>query len=287
MSSTSHNNPLNNKSFKFKGSNQRLISADITYGNHQTSVPICVFVHGFKGFKDWGAWPLAAEIFALKQIPFFKFNFSHNGTTPSNPTEFVDLEAFGNNNFKIEYDEIGTVLDFIEKKADSFDFEWNQKIFLIGHSRGGAMSLVRAANDSRISKCATWAGVSDLSKYMRMKDLTDWKTEGKHVVLNGRTGQEMPIYYQFVEAYQQNRELFEMEDVFEKIVCPLLIVHGEDDETVPLSEGQAVFNEVGHSILVEVEEANHTFNTKHPLEERKIPKAFAEVVTETIEFFNL
>ena len=44
--------PIKRKEFKFKGINQRLITADLTYAEYKQSVPICVFVHDFKGFKD-------------------------------------------------------------------------------------------------------------------------------------------------------------------------------------------------------------------------------------------
>lgn len=277
--------PIQNKEYKFKGSDKKLITADLTYAKYQDEVPIVVFVHGFKGFKDWGAWPLAAEIFAIKGLPFFKFNFSHNGTTPENLKEFVDLEAFGHNNFKKEFDDLGLVTEFIVNKAPSFDFNWNGDIHVLGHSRGGAIALLKAANDTRISRCATWASVSNLERYIEMKDFNDWQEDGVHFIKNGRTNQNMPIYFQFVEAYAENAKLLNISSNLESLECPLLIVHGEDDNVVPLEDAHTIYNEVPHSIIVEIEGADHTFNTKHPLTERKIPKAFAEAVTETIEFF--
>ena len=280
-------NPVINKSFKFKGSGTKLITADFSYTKQKESMPIVVFAHGFKGFKDWGAWPLAAEIFAVKKLPFFKFNFSHNGTSPENLTEFVDLDAFGNNNFKLEYDDLGLVLDFIEKKAPTFDFNWNGDICLIGHSRGGAISLLRASNDRRITKCVTWASVSDLERYLEMKEVNAWKEDGVHTIKNGRTNQDMPIYFQFVDVYAQNAKLLNLSSSLEDLECPLLIVHGDKDTVVPMDDAQTIYGEVIHSILLEIEDADHTFNTKHPLNERKIPKAFAEVLTETIEFFKM
>lgn len=278
---------VQNKAFKFKGSDQRLITADLTYAHYKAPVPICIFAHGFKGFKDWGAWPLAAEIFAVKQIPFFKFNFSHNGTTPANLVEFGDLEAFGNNNFKKEYDDIGFVIDFIEQKADTFDFEWNNKIYIIGHSRGGAIALLRSCDDGRIEKCATWASVASLEKYTHLTEHGQWKKDGVHYILNGRTKQQMPMYYQFVESYNANKGLLDLDEKLGDITCPVLIAHGEDDKVVPISDAHQIFNEISHAIMVEVEGGDHTFNTKHPLLERKINKAFAEVISETLEFFAL
>jgi pimeloyl-ACP methyl ester carboxylesterase len=281
------NSPVINKTYKFKGSAGKLIAADLSYTKQTESMPIVVFAHGFKGFKDWGTWPLASEIFAVKKLPFFKFNFSHNGTSPENLTEFSDLEAFGNNNFKIEYDDLGLVLDFIEKKAETFQFDWNGDICVIGHSRGGAIALLRASSDKRITKCATWASVSDLERYLEMKEVNAWKKEGVHTIKNGRTGQDMPIYFQFVDAYAQNAKLLNLSSSLEDLECPLLIIHGEKDTVVPIDDAQTIYSEVHHSILVEIENADHTFNTKHPLIERKIPKAFAEVLTETIEFFQM
>jgi len=277
---------IHQKSYKFKGTQNKLITADLTYSHYQEPVPIVVFAHGFKGFKDWGAWPLAAEIFANKGLPFFKFNFSHNGTTPDHLTDFVDLESFGHNNFKLEYDDFGLVLDFLSKKASYFDFEWNGAIYAIGHSRGGAIALLRSAQDERIQKCATWSAVSDLERYLEMKDFKAWQEEGVHTILNGRTNQEMPIYFQFVETFAQHANQLSLGKHFENISCPLFIVHGEQDTTVPLDDAHTIYQHVPHAIFLEIENANHTFNTSHPLVERKIPKAFAELVTETIEFFN-
>lgn len=280
-------NSISKKDYKFKGSAGKLITADLTYAKYNDEVPIVVFAHGFKGFKDWGAWPLAAEIFAIKGLPFFKFNFSHNGTSPENLASFADLRGFGNNNFKIELDDLGLVLDFIQNKAPKFEFKWNGELCLIGHSRGGAISLLKASNDDRITKCATWASVSDLERYIEMKEFSKWKEDGVHYISNSRTNQDMPIYFQFVEAYAQNADQLNVSSNLEKLECPLLIVHGTNDKVVPSEDAQTLYEEVAHSILIEIENANHTFNTKHPLTDRKIPKAFAEAIAETIEFFKL
>ncbi|MDB4107702.1 prolyl oligopeptidase family serine peptidase [Bacteroidia bacterium] len=278
---------IQNISYKFKGSDKKLITADLSFAKYQKEVPIVVFAHGFKGFKDWGAWPLAGEIFAVKGLPFFKFNFSHNGTTPENLTEFTDLESFGNNNFKKEYDDLGFVLDFIENKAPKFDFDWNGRIYLIGHSRGGGIALLRASNDERITKCATWASVSDLERYIEIKDFAHWQKDGVWITKNGRTNQDMPVYFQFIQAYAENAKLLNMSSTLETLECPLLIVHGSKDTVVPISDAHTIYDDVIHSIMVEIEGGDHTFNTKHPLNERKIPKAFAETITETMEFFEM
>jgi len=38
---------------------------------------IIIFIHGFMGFKDWGAWNLVQQFFTVKGYGFCKFNTSH------------------------------------------------------------------------------------------------------------------------------------------------------------------------------------------------------------------
>ena len=97
----------------------------------------------------------------------------------------------------------------------------------------------------------------------------------------------MPIYFQFVEAYAKHANELSLTKQFENISCPLLIIHSEDDQTVPISDAYIIYENIPHAILLEIENSNHTFNCKHPLKERKITRSFAEVITETIAFFDL
>ena len=43
------------------------------------SSPCIIYVHGFKGFKDWGFVPYTCEYFAKNGFFVISFNFSHNG----------------------------------------------------------------------------------------------------------------------------------------------------------------------------------------------------------------
>ena len=63
------------------------IVADCFFVDDKKPKPILIFCHGYKGFKDWGAWNLMAEAFAETGFFFIKFNFSHNGGTVENPID--------------------------------------------------------------------------------------------------------------------------------------------------------------------------------------------------------
>jgi len=46
------------------------IVTDVFYNQTNYKKPIVIFCHGYKGFKDWGAWNLMAESFANEDLFF-------------------------------------------------------------------------------------------------------------------------------------------------------------------------------------------------------------------------
>ena len=148
---------INKSNITIDGSDNRPILIDTTFNQNEVSRKVVVFSHGFKGFKDWGPFNKIATYFAQQDFVFVKFNFSYNGTTPTNPVDFDDLKAFGENNFSKELDDLSLVLDWI-KKCDILRLEVDEnKISLFGHSRGGGISMLRTTEDNSIAKVISWA----------------------------------------------------------------------------------------------------------------------------------
>ena len=85
------------KNFVLNQNDSKPIILDYYYSELSNKMPLIIFCHGYKGFKDWGAWDLVAEEFANNNFFFVKFNFSHNGGTAKNQIDFPELDAFGNN----------------------------------------------------------------------------------------------------------------------------------------------------------------------------------------------
>ena len=65
-------------SIVIQGKHQKPILIDYRYLPDGLKKPIIIFCHGYKGFKDWGAWNLMADAFTEAGFCFIKFNFSHN-----------------------------------------------------------------------------------------------------------------------------------------------------------------------------------------------------------------
>ena len=55
--------------------NKKPIIYDIFYKETNTPKPVIIFCHGYKGYKDWGAWNLVAKQFLDEGFFFIKFNF--------------------------------------------------------------------------------------------------------------------------------------------------------------------------------------------------------------------
>jgi dienelactone hydrolase len=176
---------IQKQTFTIEGADNRAIFMDLT--SKEDNGALVIFVHGFKGFKDWGTHDLVADFFAGNGINFLKFNFSHNGTTPESPLDFTDLEAFGNNTFSKELFDLDQVITFAEKRKESGS---TGNIYLIGHSLGGGISIVQAAEDKRIRKLTTWASVSRFRNLWMTEVEPLWRKEGVIYVDNARTGQK-------------------------------------------------------------------------------------------------
>lgn len=241
--------------------------------------PVILFVHGFKGFKDWGHFNLIKQNFVQKGFNFVKFNFSHNGGTMENPIDFPDLESFGNNTFTIEQEDLKSVIDWIESKTQS------APIFIIGHSRGGGAVLLKAAKDDRIKKVVALASVSTFDRW-NQEVYNHWKREGVIYLPNTRTGQEMPLYWTLAKDYIENENELNIEKACKSIWQPALIIHGTLDEAVPFSEGELIHNWIKHSQFLKIEKGNHTFGGKHPWEEQELPNDCKIWMNAVIDFFN-
>ncbi|AZB08532.1 alpha/beta hydrolase [Chryseobacterium sp. G0162] len=254
--------------------------ADAFYSDTQEKQPLVIFVHGYKGYKDWGAWDLMGEKLAGEGFFFVKFNFSHNGTTVDDPHHFGDLEAFGNNNYTKELSDLGIVIDhfILDPHVDS------EKIILMGHSRGGGISVIKTFEDERINGLITLASVDTLDRFPTGDFFENWKKEGVYYALNGRTQQEMPHYYQFYEDYEQNIHRFDVERATEMAKAHMLIIHGTRDEAVDVKHAEHLHILNPNSELFLIENGNHTFGAKEPWTDSTLPEDLNIVTEKCIDF---
>lgn len=277
------------KNIALEGKHQRPVVTDVFYSEEERKKPIIIFCHGYKGFKDWGTWNLMAEAFAKNGFFFVKLNFSHNGGTLEQPIDFPDLDAFGENTFIKELDDLDMVLNWVCGK----DFPYSEsadtsRISLMGHSRGGGTVIIKAAEDERVSSLVTLASVSDFAdRFPKGAELEAWKENGIGFVENSRTKQQMPHLYGFYLNFKENEERLTISNAAKKLQIPFLIIHGTEDPTVNVDNAKHLKEWNPKAEFFLLEGSNHVFEGSHPWEEKELPKAKKMIVEKVTDFLPL
>ena len=250
----------------FEGSDGRAVRGD-HHPAADRAAPWVVICHGFKGFKDWGFFPTLAERIQQAGLHALRINFSHNGVIEA---DFDDLDSFREDTWTRHQEDLKAVLNNLGTDL----------IGLVGHSRGGADAIIKAAADARIRAVCALAPVADTTRLPE-----DWEStiaeHGFYPVPNQRTGQVMPVGPAFFEDSMN----------YDVVACasqmsgrPLLCIHGDQDEAVPASDSRALVEAHGNAALEIIEGTGHTFGGKHPMEE--IPESLDRTLTIASEWLE-
>ncbi len=224
-----------------------------------------VVCHGFKGFKDWGFFPYLTEELARRTgLTAACFNFTGSGVAES-MEEFDDLEAFARNTFTRELQDLEAVLDRLAVgRLGELSVPAASRFGLLGHSRGGATALLKAALRRQVAALVTWAAIDSVERYATAYS-SEWRSGGPAYIENKRTGQMMPLYRNVLDDLRGNRERLDVTRAASALEIPYLVVHGSEDESVPVEAAEKLAAAAGERArLVLIEGAGHTMNAAHP-----------------------
>ncbi|MDP4198798.1 MAG: alpha/beta fold hydrolase [Bacteroidota bacterium] len=266
------------------------LHADLRY-SHLTEAkePILVFLHGFKGFKDWGPIPMMMERLAKEGFVTINFNFSHNGVG-EDPFALTELDRFAQTTFTRDLEEVHDVLGAITSSDIPIDparFDRN-RIGIIGHSRGAATAILAASQLASLTPVVALAPVATFERWTgRQAEI--WKTQGYVEITNQRTGQVMRLNRGLLEDYEAHRGELDILKAAQKLAeqhKPLLVIVGSEDLTAPIAESEAIANAAKSDTteLAIVPRTGHTFGTEHPF--AGMTPAFEKVIELTKEFFT-
>lgn len=274
------------KNIPLPGRNGRPVITDVFFSRKGVNKPILIFCHGYKGFKDWGAWNIMAEHFAKRGFIFVKFNFAFNGGTLEEPIDFPDLDAFGENTYSKELDDLEVLIDWLyTENFPAADIADLSSLGLMGHSRGGGIVIIKASEDQRIKKLITLAAVSDFGdRFPKGEDLNAWEQKGIAYIENARTKQQMPHLFEFYEDFKQNEERLTISRAAKALQIPVLIIHGSADSTVSLADARDLHKWIPSSDLVILDGSDHVFESSHPWKKENLPEAM-EKITEKVSHF--
>lgn len=219
---------------------------------------LIVIAHGYKGFKDWGMFPYLAS--ALSQDhEVVLFNFSHAGIG-GDLMNFTELEKFARNTYNREIRDMEILLSYLSQHPKFGGLP----LFLLGHSRGGGDCLLYALDHpDEIAGVISWNGITRLDLFTD-EQKREMREKGRSYVLNGRTGQRMPLDVIILEDLDRQQERYNLLERMKDASFPVVLIQGEQDGE-RLRQGSEQLVSLRPDIQwIQIPGGNHTFGSVHP-----------------------
>lgn len=198
------------------------------------SAGIAVIGHGVTGNKDRPFVVALAEGLAQAGISALRFSFSGNGASGG---------RFTDSTISKEVEDLGAVLDALS----------GRQVCYIGHSMGGAVGVLRAAADPRIRLLVSLAGMVYTQAFAERE--FGMVKPGEGFMWDNP---ECPLS----QAYMDDMaKIHSVADQAPKIKVPWLLVHGTEDDVVPLQDSKDIAARANDpKELIELPGADHVFS---------------------------
>ncbi|MGE5389999.1 MAG: alpha/beta hydrolase [Deltaproteobacteria bacterium] len=218
------------------------------------SIPACeniiIICHGFRGAKE-NSGKLQPFVERLNNIGYGALAFDFSGSGASDG-EFQDITL------SRQAADLQRVIDHVSER-------YSQPIYLLGRSFGGSTVLAAGAGDPRVVGFILWSAPVLLEKTFRnlMSEAYDKMAGGQAVSVSDENGSfilEPDLIHDF--------ELHDMDAYLQAVGDrPVLIIHGEDDETVAAENARYMEERLANARLHVVPGADHRFNGMTQLRE--------------------
>ena len=244
-----------------------------------------VFIcHGFKGYKDYGFLPTLAETLARKGLIAHRFNFSHSGVTPDFST-FAHPELFERDTWgKQIYD-----LQAVAQAAAACQLPGSDPnglpVLWFGHSCGGVTVVLTAARVFESGDQSTVPSPAGVITAAALQTAMSLDTDQIHRLRHrgylespsSRTGQVLRVGKAWLEEIENNPKAFDPIAAVRRIACPMLLMHGDADATVPVEASRLLAGAAGdRATLHIIPGASHVFDSPNPLSLEDEPPALTQ-----------
>lgn len=235
-----------------------------------TSLPkACVILlHGFMGYKNYGFIPVLAERLASRGVLVHTFNFACSGM--SNETEtFARPDLFEQDTWNGQVGDVRGVVGAV--RSGELPGQ-GLPLWLIGHSRGGETSILAAGRhnsaDTHPLGIAGVVAINAPADCNRLSDgaLSQMLGQGYLEVRSGRTGQTLRLGRGWLDEQSKDPDGHNLERMAARIDGPLLVLQGDADDTVPISDAERIAAAAGTSPVI-LEHGTHVLNVPNPATE--------------------
>lgn len=236
-------------------------------------------LHGFKGFMHWGFFPRLSRRIAEAGHVCVSFNFSGSGIG-DDLLNFTERADFENDTTSRQLEDVAALREALG--GTSFPGVDGERVAILGHSRGGGVALLHAAQRGDYRSIITWAAIDEVDR-LGAEVNAAWRQRGHLPIENARTGQTFNLDVAALDDVEQNRERLDILAACRRISSPTLVVHGRADQTVPFSAAERIVAALPQDLgaLAAIDGAGHTFEATHPLDDE--PDALQEALVASLQ----
>jgi pimeloyl-ACP methyl ester carboxylesterase len=127
------------------------------------------------------------------------------------------------------------------------------RVVFIGHSMGGAVGVVRASSDERIARLVSLAGMVHTADFAAREFGEVTPDAG-----NMWDDEDCPLSQKYLDDMNQIHSVVERAAAID---MPWLLLHGTEDDVVPLQDSKDIVAKAGDSAeLVIIDGADHVFS---------------------------
>jgi pimeloyl-ACP methyl ester carboxylesterase len=270
-------------SFSLELPDDACIHGDIRYEEHHNSSPILLIIHGFRGSKNWGFFPVIAEEFAKAGFIAITWNMSLNGY--SKDSLFIDKpDDFAHNTITQELADTQAIIDSIVQNdrilSDALRSQWNGEIHVMGHSRGGGIGIMISEKNPIITKLALWNSIARFGRFTERQKKV-WAETGLFHVDTMEDGTIISMNYSYIEDLESHGDAYSLILSIAQVKADIILVHAEQDMTVPIREAITLEKQAPSAILHTIPQTGHIFGCTHPFTTMTLPLRNAIDITTT------
>ncbi len=227
------------KKVNFKNSRNLNLVGNLYSANSKSLI---ILVHGYTGDKsEWGRFDKTAEALNKLNYNVLAFDFSGCGES-DNDSLTVDKQI----------DDLKSAIKFVLDKGLI-------KIGLLGLSLGGLISL--KVYNKNIKTIVLWAPVTNkqdfTTKNFTEEQLKELKEKG--FITKTRDKGVRKIFITDKQMFEDRKHI-NQEELLKNVKCPVLIIHGDKDDRVPLKDSKKAIKYLSKESKLEIiKGADHGF----------------------------
>ncbi len=224
--------------------NEELVLVETSPSTNKKKLPTVILVHGFGVDKsEWGMFDDLSEKLAISGFLVYRFDFSGRGESEGD---------YSKTSLTKQKSDLSEILDFVRSKSNVD----KSRIGILAQSFGTAVTVALSPSVHTIILMGSVAHVKEIiGAKSKWKELNygglskKIKSSGESIVIG-------PQFWKDLDNYN-------LLESIKKIKCPILFIHGSDDERVPLSEMRAYFENANKpKEKAVIDGANHGLNPK-------------------------